>query len=293
MGHITIIGLGLIGGSMGLALKRSGVLSELVGYARHSDTRSKACQVGAVDRVETNLPMAVRGAELVIIATPVMSIRGILEQIADHLSPGCVVTDTASTKAQVMKWAEEYIPAEVSFIGGHPMAGKEEAGVEAADARLFCNCTYCLVKGSSTTLEVTRQVVELVMQIGGNPLIINAQEHDNLVAGISHLPALLSSALVLTTIKSPDWPQMSKLAARGYRDLTRLASGDVEMNRDICLSNGQSIARWIDNFIAELSELRYLLDEDGERLERALSRAREARQKWLLEDKNNGRDKEA
>jgi prephenate dehydrogenase len=229
---------------------------------------------------------------LVIIATPVMSIRGILEQIANNLSPGCVVTDTASTKVQVMKWAEEYLPPEVSFIGGHPMAGKERAGIEAADDKLFHNCTYCLVKSSSATLKGVRLVVELVEQMEANPLFIDAAEHDNLVAGISHLPTLLSSALVLTTTKSAAWPQMSKLAAGGYRDLTRLASGNVEMNRDICQTNSQNIVRWIDNFIAEMSELRRLLTKDGEELERALTKAQKARKKWFLDGKNSGRDKE-
>ena len=185
-----------------------------------------------------------------------------------------------------MKWAREYLPPTVSFVGGHPMAGKEQAGIEAADADLFHKRIYCLVEGSSSTPEATRSMIQLVTEIGANPLLINASEHDKLVAGISHLPNLLSVALIAATTKKPYWPQMSRLAASGYRDLTRLASSDTRMLGDICRTNQQNILCWIDDFIAELTKLRQMVNEDSVELERLLTQAKEARQKWLEEHKS-------
>ncbi|TET40313.1 MAG: prephenate dehydrogenase/arogenate dehydrogenase family protein [Dehalococcoidia bacterium] len=282
MTRIAIIGLGLIGGSMGLALKKVADL-ELVGFARRPEVASKALSIGAVDRAEGNLLSAVKEANLVIIATPVVAIKEILAQIGERLSQGCIVTDTASTKAQVMGWAEEFLPSSVSFIGGHPMAGKEASGIEAADAALFAGCTYCLVPGRGATTEAINVVEGLVRQIGAKPIFLNAPEHDSLVAAISHLPLLLSAALVSATTRSPSWPKMAKLAATGFRDLTRLASGNPVMSLDICLTNREPILHWIDEYIKELGEFRRLVSEGGQEMEQAFIRARQGRERWLGE----------
>jgi len=281
--HITIIGPGLIGGSIGLALKRSGPADlEVMGYARHSNTLRKAHQRGAIDKGALTAEAAVNAADMVIIATPVTSVREVLARIAEHLPPGCVISDTASTKECVMNWAEEYLPPTVSFVGGHPMAGKEQAGINAADANLFHKRTYCLVEGPRSTPEAISTVVKLVTRIGANPLFIDASEHDKLVAGVSHLPNLLSVALVTATTGNPCWPEMSKLAASSYRDLTRLASSDAKMLSDIFLTNQQNILLWIDTFINALTELRHLVNKGHTpELERTLSQAKQARQKWL------------
>jgi len=280
--RIAIIGLGLIGGSMGLALKKVADL-ELVGFARRPEVASKALSIGAVDRAEGNLLSAVKEANLVIIATPVVAIKEILAQIGERLSQGCIVTDTASTKAQVMGWAEEFLPSSVSFIGGHPMAGKEASGIEAADAALFAGCTYCLVPGRGATTEAINVVEGLVRQIGAKPIFLDASEHDSLVAAISHLPLLLSAALVSATTRSPSWPKMAKLAATGFRDLTRLASGNPVMSLDICLTNREPILHWIDEYIKELGEFRRLVSEGGQEMEQAFIRARQGRERWLGE----------
>ena len=283
MASITIIGLGLIGGSIGMALKRAGV-GGIIGYARNPEKARRAVELGAIDRAEENLISAADKADIVILTTPVLAMRDILKQIGNHLKSGCVVTDTGSTKAKVMAWAEEYLPSLVSFIGGHPMAGKELSGIEAAEANLFHNRPYCLVPSPKASPEAVQSVVNLVNRLGARPLFITAREHDEFVAGISHLPLLLSAALVSATSKSPSWEPMSKLASTGYRDLTRLASQSPEMNRDICLTNQENILAWIDRFIEELSLFRQLIAEGkGEALERAFIQARQARQRWLEE----------
>ena len=281
---VAIIGLGLIGGSIGLALKGGEPEAvELVGYARRPETADRARQLGAIDRVEHSLPSAVGKADLVILATPTMSIKEILSQVGPHLPAGCVVTDVASTKVQVMQWAEESLPQSVSFVGGHPMAGKELSGIEVADADLFKGCAYCIVPGRSASEAAVQTVVDLAHKVGARHVLLNAAEHDQFVAGISHLPLILASALVMATTQSPHWPKMSDVAATGYQSATRLASQHPRMNRDICLTNGENIVAWIDELTKELQRFRSLIAEGDLGLEEAFEEARQARNAWIEE----------
>jgi len=280
--RIAIIGLGLIGGSIGLSLKQANWRkAEIIGYARRRETASLARKSGAIDKVELDLPKAVKGADIIILATPVLTIKNVFERIASELSEGSIVTDTASTKLQVIRWAKDVLPARTNFIGGHPMAGKEIQGIKAADVDLFRKCTYCLTPLPQAKPAAVKTVKDMVKALGAVPLVIDAEEHDRLVAGISHLPLVLSAALVLATTKNPSWPKMSLLAASGYRDLTRLASGNPEVSADICLSNQAAIVSWIDTFIDELQKLRKLVADGSKEIEKALAVANEARQKWL------------
>jgi prephenate dehydrogenase len=279
---VTIIGLGLIGGSIGLALRQGKKPGwEIVGYSRREETVRKALGLGAIGRGETNLKDAVRQADFVIIATPVLTVKEIFSEIAPHLPSGCTVTDTASTKVQVMKWAEEILPPTVDFIGGHPMAGRETYGIQAAQAELFRGCTYCLTSTEEASPKSLDTVTGMVKKLRAVPFFINAQEHDNLVAGISHLPMLLSAALVSLTTKNTSWSKMSKLATSGYYDLTRLASGNPEVNAHICLSNKEAIVSWVDEFSKELERYRQLVAGGDKRLEQAFTDANKARQEWL------------
>jgi len=279
---IAIIGLGLIGGSLALALKKARAKgTEIVGFSRSAETLAVARKCGAIDQAAKNLASAVSGADVVVIATPVMATKKVLASISEHLSPKCVVTDTGSTKVQVMQWAGEYLSSKVSFIGGHPMAGKETSGIDEADADLFQGCVYCLTPASCATPQAVRKLKRLVESIGAKPFFIDAETHDNLVAGVSHLPMLLSAAFVTTTMKSRLWSEMAKLAAGGYRDFSRLASGNPEMNRDICLTNQEKIVDWLDRYIEVLKGYRHLVAEDSEELAEMLAQAREARDRWL------------
>jgi prephenate dehydrogenase len=280
--RIAIIGLGLIGGSIGLALKQANWRNaELIGYARRSETASLARKSGAVDKVELDLSKAVKSADIIIVATPVLAVQDVFKQIAPDLSEGSIVTDAASTKLEVIRWAQELLPSRANFVGGHPMAGKETSSIKAATADLFRKCTYCLTPLPQTKPAALRTMKDMVKALGAVPLVIEAEEHDRLVAGISHLPLVLSAALVLATTQNPSWPRMSRLAASGYRDLTRLASGNPELGAHICLSNQDAIVSWIDTFIEELQKLRKLVADGSEEIERALATANKARQKWL------------
>jgi prephenate dehydrogenase len=284
--RIAIIGLGLIGGSLALALKKASAKGpEIIGFSRSSETVAKAKDCGAIDQVAENPASAVAGADLVVIATPVMTTKEVLASISEHLSPKCLVTDTGSTKTKVMQWAGEYLPSKVSFIGGHPMAGKETSGIDEADADLFRGCIWCLTPSTCATPQAVRKLKKLVESIGARPFFIDAETHDNLVAGVSHLPMLLSTAFVTATMKSRLWPEMAKLAAGGYRDFSRLASGSPEMNRDICLTNREKIVDWLDRYIEVLKGYRNLVAEDSDELAEMLAQAREAREKWLREER--------
>ncbi|MBM4445333.1 MAG: prephenate dehydrogenase [Chloroflexi bacterium] len=279
---IAIIGLGLIGGSLGLALKEAGLnRAERVGYARNPAVAARAAALGAVDRTGDSIAAAVDGADVAILATPTLAMPEIMQQMAPHLKAGCIVTDTASTKGKVMEWAESYLPSTVGFVGGHPMAGKEQSGIDVAEAGLFRGCAYCLVPGHGASQAPTDLMAEMVGKLGATPLLLTAAKHDQFVAGISHLPFILSSSLVLATARSPLWKDMSRLAASGYRDVGRLASGNARMNRDICLTNRENILLWIDEFTAELARFRRLVSEGGQELEEAFLAARQARQAWL------------
>ncbi len=262
MPTITIIGLGLIGTSMGLAIKNSPIKNTtIIGHETHRETAIRSQKRGAVDKIERHLPTAIETAHLVILATPVMAMQTIFRDIAPHLKPGTIVTDTASTKSAVMQWADEILPTSVSFIGGHPMAGKTDSGPDAAEASLFTNAVYCLTPNKNADRPSVDAVEGLAKAVGSYPYFIDPGEHDGYVAGISHLPIALSTALVQATAKSPSWSEMSKLASSGFRDVSRLALGDPIMNHDIFVSNRTAISHWIAELVTELNEIQKLLEE--------------------------------
>lgn len=280
--RVAIIGLGLIGGSLGLALKQAGwQRARITAYVRKPETGLLAVKAGAIDSFETSIEKAVSGASFIIVATPILIIKDIFTQIAPYIAHDCVITDVASTKRMVMQWAEDILPSSICFIGGHPMAGKELSGIAAAELGLFKNCTYCLVEGPYSTDRGMSLLQDMIKTIGAYPLITDAAKHDKLVAGISHLPLLLSMALVQTTTQDKAWPQMAKLAASGYRDVTRLASGNPDMHTQICLSNQEALSAWIDAFIQQLQELRTLVANRDTTLENKFTSAFKERNEWL------------
>lgn len=286
--NISIIGLGLIGASLALALKQNSrnYNVHILGYSRRSETCSAALQQGVIDSAAMDLRSCVTNIDLIVIATPVLKIRDIFRVISSDVKPGCIITDVGSTKADVVRWADEFLPEGVNFIGGHPMAGKETSGLEQAEPELFEGCIYCLSPSPRASNGALEMLAGLVQSIGAIPLIIDAHVHDSLVAAVSHLPILLSSAFVSATTGTPQWPDMAKLAASGYRDMSRLASGNPDMNRDICLTNRDSILQWIDIYIDELKKYRLVIaNDDSENTFNMLYQAKQARDIWAQEDK--------
>jgi prephenate dehydrogenase len=282
---ITIIGLGLIGGSLGMALKAAlGDRIHIVGHDRETGAENIARKRGAIDHAEHNLPRAVEGAALVVVATPITAVDEVFKQIAPHLTPGAVVTDTASTKAEVMRWARAELPETVTFIGGHPMAGKESSGIEASDPGLFKGRPYCVCPSLTASPQAIKQITTLAELVGAQPLFMEPDEHDQYAAAISHLPLVVSTALFTLMRSSPSWDDLGAMASSGFTDLTRLASGDPEMSMGIWMTNREAIIHWLERMIAELGRYREMLkDAQDEALLKAFAEARFERETFLRE----------
>ena len=278
--RVAIIGLGLIGGSIGLALHKAKGAREITGYDLGKGICDRARKIGAIDQPYVAFADAIRGAELIILATPVGAMRALLQDIAPHLSPGAVVTDVASTKSQVISWAEEFLPTSVSFVGGHPMTGKEVSGVEAADAALFLNRIYCLTPTARTRPAAINKVSSLVELLGARVRFLEPAEHDGQVASVSHLPFVASIALVESITNGPAWGDASLLAAGGFRDMSRLAAGNPEMYRDICLTNSEALTHWLGDYIASLTQLRDRIAAHDRNLSDTFADAQQKRLKW-------------
>lgn len=265
MPKIAIIGLGLIGGSLGLALKRAALAGlEVAGYDRARDAGARAEKLGAVDRAARRPEEALEGAALVVIATPILQVRKVLEEIGPILGDGVVVTDTASTKRQVLRWADELLPDSVAFVGGHPVAGKETAGIEAADAALFEGRPWAVVPSVGAPERAIQTVENLIALAGARAVHIDAEEHDSYLAALSHLPLVLSTALFSLVSESKAWPELAALSGSGFRDLTRLASTSPDLSHDICLTNKENVLHWLDRFVEELRRYRHLIAEGGD-----------------------------
>ena len=286
MAKIAIIGTGLIGTSLGMALRQSDLRNlEVVGTDYDGRARSGAQKRGAFHKVEGRLQPAVDGADLVVLATPVMAMKDLLETIGPYLREDVVVTDVGSSKRVVAEWASEYLPPTAPYVGGHPMAGRETAGPEHAAADLFSGKAYCIVPSAHAKEQAVSSVTTMAEAIGAKPFFIGADEHDSFVAAVSHLPFMMSVALMQTVSKSANWEDIAQVASTGFKDLSRLASGDVIMHRDISITNREPIVSWIDSFIRELYEIRSLLkDESGpdpEAVENLFEQASDERAKWL------------
>jgi prephenate dehydrogenase len=286
--RITIIGMGLIGTSLGMALRSADESSAplgkttITGYDADPRHTSEARGRLAIDREARNLGEALRDANLVVVAVPVQAVRDVFRSIAPLLGPGTVVTDMASTKAEVLAWARELLPGTTDFVGGHPMAGREKSGPAAATADLFQNAIYCLTPTPTVRPQALELVEAMVLQAGAKVYFIDPHEHDAYVAGVSHLPFMLATALVESLSRSPSWREMMPLAANGFRDMTRLAAGDVVMHRDIALTNRASLGRWLEETARVLIEIRDQLDaNDAAQIETLFERARIAREEWL------------
>ncbi len=299
MQRVSIIGLGLMGGSIGLALRRWSSQNakggndalEITGFDTDLEQQSYAKKINAVEKTEWNLVNAVKNADIIIIATPVLAAREIFVDIAPHLKSGAVVTDVSSTKAQILAWADELLPRTVSFVGGHPMAGKAQS-IEAAEADLFKGATWCVCPSVNAGEDAIRNVLGIIAAVGAEPFFVDPNEHDAFVAGVSHLPFVISAALMKATSSDSSWRDMKTLSATGFRDVTRLASGSPAMHRDIVVTNKEALGRWLDTYIATLQDIRDTIGSDAEdapeKLLAFFDGARDARAEWSTQTNREG-----
>ena len=263
--RIAIVGVGLIGGSLGLAIKRAGLDIKIVGISR-SRTVATAKRLGAIDEGYSYEAMArgLEGVELVFLCTPILQILALMDQVSSCIGPGTIVTDVGSTKGEIVAKAGEVFGEEVSFVGGHPMAGAEKRGAANADPFLFQNAIYVLTPPEGAPEGPTERLRGLLGQLGARVVAMPPEQHDQIAAAISHLPQMLAVSLVNMVGKlNADDPFFLQLAAGGFRDMTRIASSPYEVWLDICETNRAEIAGMIDRYIEALGDLRKQLVEEG------------------------------
>jgi prephenate dehydrogenase len=266
--NVTIIGLGLIGGSWGMALKKHGLAARRIGFGRPS-TVARARAMDAVDEGTEDLRKAVEGAQLIILAPPVGAILDCIPRLKGITLAEALVTDVGSTKRLICERAREAFGEEPLFLGGHPLAGKERAGVENADAALFVNARYVLTPLAEGHLEDPRikAFVSMVSAIGARPYFMDAARHDRALAFLSHLPQLVSSGLASLIAEEDHNSQLPvELAASGFRDVTRLAESPYSVWGDICRTNLENIQYALDALGKKLDLMkRHLGDTELER----------------------------
>ena len=285
MVKVGIVGLGFMGVSLGLALKRAGISDlQVVGTDKERDRPSKAQKAGAIDRVGGRLVDAAEDADLVIITAPSRAVGDIMETISHRLKEGCVVTDTGSSKKTVMDCAERLLPRHVSFIGGHPMLGGNVDRAGGPRAEVFQDRPYAILPAKSAAENDVKELTNLIRLIGAKPYYMDVAEHDSFVAAVDHLPVLLSTALLRCTSASPSWDDIAKMASEQYRSVTQPSTSGATAE-DIIGSSDGAIVHWIDAFIQELYAMRNLFsqeegDPQGE-LDKLLSDAFDKRISWL------------
>jgi prephenate dehydrogenase len=268
IGLISIIGVGLIGGSFALALKKKRLVRQVIGIGRHIHKLKEAKRLGAIDSYTTDFGRGVRNSEIVLIATPVSRIPLIVKKILPHLKDGCIITDVGSTKGWVVKKVQEILSKSsgrgrrpnVCFIGGHPMAGSEKEGVRNARADIFSGTTCMLTPANRDGRKVVKVVEDLWRRVGAKILLLEPEEHDFLVAYTSHLPHVLATTLANLMGKvCKENPRGSRIIAGSISDMTRIAVSNPEMWIDICLSNSAAISESINAIVKQLEKFDRLM----------------------------------
>jgi prephenate dehydrogenase len=280
---ITIVGTGLIGTSLGMAISSARGNDLLVlGHDRDPGQAGLARRMGAVAKVERNLISACSKADLLILAIPAPDIRETLELVANDLKPGCVVTDTASVKVPILAWADELLPPEVSYVGGDPILFGDEAGIESARADLFNGKQYCITPSMRASSEAVKLVSDLVAMVGAIPHFIDPHEHDGLLGGTEHLADVVAATFLSALTSSGGWRDMRRMGGSTFDRVTCFSVADPAEYTGRALLNRDNLLRWIDNLQRELSQFRLLVErQDGEAIESYYQVGMQQRLQWL------------
>jgi prephenate dehydrogenase len=280
---MAIIGVGLIGGSLARAARERGLVSRIVGMGRGQENLRKAVDLGVIDSMETDWGKGLRNADLVVIATPVESIVQLLPRIAPLCGEDALVTDVGSVKAAIVEEAERTFSHPGRFVGGHPIAGTENSGVEASFASLFTDRKTILTPTERTDTAALDRLRRLWEEVGSNVVIMDTENHDRVMGFVSHLPHIVAYALV-HTVYSEDQKEgnLARFSAGGFLDFTRIASSHPEMWRDICLMNRESLMAAVDSFSTTLERFKALISAgDGRGLEEHFARCKQTRAQLL------------
>jgi prephenate dehydrogenase len=281
--RVAVIGVGLIGGSFALALKQAKACAHVVGVGRNPANLEVALERGAIDSTESDAASAAEGADLVLVATPVAQFPEVFGKLQGALGPEALVTDGGSTKRDVIDAARHALKGKIGqFVPAHPIAGAERSGAAAASAELFRGRRVVLTPLAENTEGAVEKVDRAWSACGARTTVMAPEEHDEVLAAVSHLPHLLAFALVHEVAGRGNARQLFSFAAGGFRDFTRIASSHPEMWRDICVANADRLAAEVAAFGRKLQELRKLVEaRDGAALEKLFAQARDARNAWL------------
>jgi len=282
IGRLVVVGVGLIGGSFAAALRRAGQVGEIVGVGRSAESKREALELGLIDRAESDWAAALAGADLVLLAMPVGQMDAVMSAMLPHLSPHTVVTDAGSTKGDVVVAARRCFGDRVGqFVPGHPIAGAEKSGPQAARADLYERRRVVLTplaENGGAAIELVRQAW---LACGALLTVTTPEHHDRWLASVSHLPHLLSFALVSELAARPNAEEIFNLAGGGFRDFTRIAASHPEMWRDIFFANREALLTELSAYETELARYRALIESgDAAGLEVLIGTAREARTAW-------------
>lgn len=267
--RIALIGLGLIAGSMSLALRRAGYEGEITGHARSAETREIAREIGLVDRVCDSAAEAARDADLVVLCVPVGAMGSVAREIAPVLKPGATVSDVGSVKAAVFEAVAPHLPENVHFVPAHPMAGTEHSGPRSGFAELFDNRWCLIVPTEGTEPQAVERVAAFWRMLGANTEVMEVEHHDLLCAIVSHIPHLIAYTMVgvADDFRRVSEQEVIKFSAAGFRDFTRIAASDPTMWRDVFLNNKEATLEILGRFTEELFALqRAIRTGDGEQL---------------------------
>lgn len=286
---VTVVGVGLLGGSLGLALKGRNLAQQVAGYVRREEAGHEAVRAGAVDEATLDLKKAVQSADLVVLCTPLAQMSPLAKEFAPDLAEGAIVTDVGSVKGPLIAALEPLLACHGGrFVGSHPMAGSEKTGVSAARADLFEGACCVITPTPNSSPEGAALVEELWASVGGRTLRMDPARHDEAVARTSHLPHLLAAHLANCVLAPDAPPEQRRLCAGGFRDCTRVASGSPEMWRDIVLMNREQVSGALAGFRNALEDFQRLLEtHDSHSIERLFASARERREGWSAQYSSN------
>jgi prephenate dehydrogenase len=284
IGKVVVIGVGLIGGSFALALKRAKAVKHVVGVGRTKKNLDAALRLSVIDEASRDAAKAVRGADLVLIGTPVGQMPEVMAQIAPALESHTVVTDGGSTKQDVIEYARRFLGGHFErFVPSHPIAGTEKSGASAAFPELFRDRNVIMPAQPEAKASAVKLVRDAWLACGARIVRLDARRHDEIFAAVSHLPHVVAFALVSMLAKRKDAPELLGYSGGGLRDTVRIAGSSPEMWRDICIANRQALVTLLDDYVEELEIARSAIENaDGDALTQMFGRAREARSRWLL-----------
>lgn len=284
---LCIIGVGLIGGSLARALRAVKGARSIVGYSRNPAHLRRAMELGVIDRHAATLADAVRDADVVVLAVPVGAMSALMKEIAPLLAPRALITDVGSVKGTVVDAARDALGKRFpTFVPGHPIAGTEQSGVEAAFAELYQGQRVVLTPEADTDADAVKRVTDMWRATGAETLTMSAAHHDEVLAATSHLPHMLAYTLVDALLKHDDRETYFKLAASSFRDVTRVAASDPEMWHDICLSNRAALVKTLKHYRGQLDELLTALERgDGDYLRALFTRAKQRRDALTVQNK--------